>query len=64
MEFLVELRYPGGRSHLTTLAGVRDLAPGSEFSLHGRRWRGVAPDLRRRSRSDESPLRLVCVPTD
>jgi hypothetical protein len=63
-DFLIELRYPGGRSHLTTLASTQNLGVGSEFTLYGRNWRIVEPSVQQRRSSFKAPTRLLCIPNE
>lgn len=41
MKTRITLEYPNRRTHETTVDGP--LEPGTEFELHGRRWRAVGP---------------------
>ena len=63
MKPLISLEYPNGRIHETSLTASEDLQPGSEFDLHGRRWRVVGLKRPLRGRGD-TPSRMLCVATD
>jgi hypothetical protein len=57
----VTLRYPSGRSHVTTLK--RELLAGEQFVMYGRTWTAVPKQPGRRPRKADIG-RVVCVPAE
>jgi len=60
MESLVELMYPNGRTHATTVTTAHELEPGAGFDLYGRHWKVVGLILSSRS-TRHLPARMRCV---
>jgi hypothetical protein len=56
----VTLRYPNGRTHDATLD--RELRPGDQFELYGRRW--VAVNSRQGRTRTNAVRRVLCVPAE
>ena len=65
MEIQVALQYPNGRIHQTVYDTTRPIERGTEFEMHGRRWRVVGPVGKpHRPNSPKPPARVLCVATD
>jgi len=65
MEIQVALQYPNGRIHQTVYDTTRPIERGTEFDMHGRRWRVVGRVGKpHRPNSPKLPARVLCVATD
>jgi hypothetical protein len=65
MEIEVALQYPNGRIHETVYETAQPMVAGSEFAMHGHRWRVIGLTGKRHAHVGSAPRRrLLCVEAD
>lgn len=63
METPIALEYANGRIHTTSVKTHREISPGYEFELYGRRWRAVKlTPMSRSTHLGAHDARMLCVP--